>query len=313
MVQVGLHIDGDVWEPEQIAKVEDHGFDILTTGEHILFFRPILDTITVLAYAAAVTKKIKLVPSTIILPLRHPTILAKELISIDLLSKGRLIASVGIGGDYPREFDACGIPMSERGIRADEGIEIIRKFWSGTRFSYHGKIFRLDDADMLPAPHQPGGPPLWVCGRSDPAMRRAARFGDGWQPYMYTAEQLRESIAKIRDFAGAQGRELTSDFAFTSFMYVSMDPDVGKARDKAIEQLNYRFNMPFDKLVDKYCAYGPPQKIIEELARYAEAGTNHLIVALIMPAAERMDYVARFAGDILPALKQLTPNDRPNA
>ena len=77
-LQVGFHIDGDVWEPEQIAAVEGHGFDLLTTGEHILFFRPILDTITVLAYAAAVTKTIKLVPSTIILPLRHPTMMARR-------------------------------------------------------------------------------------------------------------------------------------------------------------------------------------------------------------------------------------------
>ena len=67
-IQVGFHIDGDVWEPEQITQVEEHGFDILTTGEHILFFRPILDTVTVLAYAAAVTTKIKLLPSTLILP-----------------------------------------------------------------------------------------------------------------------------------------------------------------------------------------------------------------------------------------------------
>ncbi len=122
-LQVGLHIDGDVWEPEQIKAVEDHGFDIMTTGEHMVFFRPILDTVTVLSYAAAVTSKIKLVPSTLILPLRHPTVMAKELTSIDILSKGRLIASVGIGGDYPREFQACGISMKERGRRANEGIE----------------------------------------------------------------------------------------------------------------------------------------------------------------------------------------------
>ncbi|MDP6030757.1 MAG: LLM class flavin-dependent oxidoreductase, partial [Arenicellales bacterium] len=96
-VEVGFHVDGDVWEPDQMKAVEDHGFDIMTTGEHILFFRPILDVVTVLAYAAAVTTRIKLVPSTLILPLRHPTMMAKELISLDILSKGRLTASVGIG------------------------------------------------------------------------------------------------------------------------------------------------------------------------------------------------------------------------
>ncbi len=304
-VQIGFHIDGDVWEPKQIKQVEDHGFDILTTGEHIIFFRPILDTITVLAYAAAATERIKLLPSTIIMPLRHPTMLAKELTSIDILSKGRLIASVGIGGDYPREFDALGVSMKERGIRANEGIQIMRKFWSGERFSFDGKIFKFEDMDMLPPPYQKGGPPLWVCGRSDPAMRRAARMGDGWQPYMYTAEQLGESITKVHDFADEAGRILPDDFAFTSFVYISQHDDVQEARNRAIEQLSYRFNMPFEKIVDKYCAYGPADRIIENLAEYVQHGANHLIVALVMPEEERMEYVARFAEEILPALQKM--------
>lgn len=301
-LKVGFHIDGDVWEPEQIKAVEDHGFDLLTTGEHILFFRPILDTVTVLAYAAAVTTRIKLVPSTLILPLRHPVMMAKELTSIDILSKGRLIASVGIGGDYPREFEALGVPMSERGLRANEGIEIMKAFWSGETFDYDGKIFQLKGADMQPGPYQKGGPPLWVCGRSDPAMKRAAKYGDGWQPYMYTADQVAESVDKVKGFASDIGRDLPPDFAFTTFMYVSMHDDVQEGRNRAIEQLSYRFNMPFEKIVDKYCAYGPNDRIISELQTYVDAGTNNLIVALVMPEDERMDYVAKFAEEILPAL-----------
>ncbi len=304
-LQIGFHLDGDVWEPDQITKVEEHGFDILTTGEHIVFFRPILDIITVLSYAAAVTSRIKLVPSTLILPLRPPAILAKELTSIDILSKGRLIASVGIGGDYPREFNACGVSMKERGVRANEGIEIMRKFWSGERFDYHGKVFQMEDMDMLPGPYQKGGPPLWVCGRSDPAMKRAAKYGNGWQPYMYTTEQLAESVDKVKGFANEIGRELEDDFAFTTFMYVSMHDDVKEGRNRAIEQLSYRFNMPFEKIVDKYCAYGPADRIIEDLQRYVDAGTNHIIVGLIMPSEERMDYVAKFATEILPALQAM--------
>jgi probable F420-dependent oxidoreductase len=304
-VQVGFHIDGDVWEPEQLTRVEDLGFDIMTTGEHIIFFRPILDVVTVLAHAAAVTKRIKLVPSTIILPLRHPTIMAKELTSLDILSKGRLIASIGIGGDYPREFQACGVPIKERGARANEGIEIMRKYWSGERFDYTGKIFQLEDVDLLPPPVQPGGPPLWVCGRSEAAMRRAARLGDGWQPYMYTADQLRDSVDKVRTFGDEAGRPVADDFAFTSFMYVSMHDDVDEARRLAIEQLTYRFNLPFEKIVDKYCAYGPPDRIIETLGEYVSAGANHVIVGLVMPPEERMDYVEKFAADILPALQAM--------
>ena len=304
-VEVGFHVDGDVWEPDQMKAVEDYGFDIMTTGEHILFFRPILDVVTVLAYAAAVTTRIKLVPSTLILPLRHPTMMAKELISLDILSKGRLTASVGIGGDYPREFQACGVPVKERGVRANEGIEIMRKYWSGERFDYNGTIFQLEDVDMLPPPDQPGGPDLWVCGRSDPAMRRAARLGDGWQPYMYTAQQFHDSVGKVKGFAKEADRELSDNFAFTSFMYVSMHENVETARNNAIEQMTFRFNLPAEKIVDKYCAYGPDERIIENLESYVRAGANKLIVALIMPPEERMDYVERFATNILPELQKM--------
>ena len=304
-LRIGLHTDGDPWEPDEFKLVEDVGFDILTTGEHIVFHRPILDVITVLAYAAAVTKSIKLAPSTIILPLRHPTIIAKELTSLDVLSRGRLIASIGIGGDYPREFPACGVPKSQRGKRSNEALEIIRKYWRGERFDYEGEIFQLHDVDMLPGPVQENGPPIWVCGRSEAAMRRAVRLGDGWQPYMYTAEQFQHSVKRISEIAEQEQRPLAKDFAYTSFSYVSMDASVERARDYAIEQLSYRFDLPFEKIVDKYCAYGPPERIVESLAAYVEAGATNLIVALVMPPEDRRTWIRRFAEEVLPGLRQL--------
>ena len=183
----------------------------------------------------------------------------------------------------------------------------MRKYWSGERFDYHGKIFQLRDVDMLPSPVQPGGPPLWVCGRSEAAMRRAARLGDGWQPYMYTADQFRGSVTKVREFGDEAGRPVAEDFAFTSFMYVSMHDDVDEARRLAIEQLTYRFNLPFEKIVDKYCAYGPPERIIETLGAYVEAGANHVIVGLVMPEEQRIEHVEKFAADILSALQAMMP------
>ncbi|MBT6273859.1 MAG: TIGR03619 family F420-dependent LLM class oxidoreductase [Chromatiales bacterium] len=307
--KIGLHTDGDPWEPDEFALVEEVGFDILTTGEHIVFHRPILDVVTVLAYAAAVTKHIKLAPSTIILPLRHPTIMAKELTSLDVLSKGRLIASIGIGGDYPREFPACGVSTSQRGVRSNESLEIIRKYWSGKRFSYDGKIFQLDDVDMLPQPVQEGGPPIWVCGRTTAAMRRAVALGDGWQPYMFTADHFRDSVRTVQSLAADAGRTLQPDFAYTSFVYVSMDDNVERARQYAIEQLTYRFDLPFEKIVDKYCAYGPPSRIVDTINAYVEAGSNNVVIALVMPPEARREWIERFAKNVLPSLKMLTVVD----
>ena len=186
-------------------------------------------------------------------------------------------------------------------------LEIIRKYWSGERFDFHGKVFQLEDVDMLPAAdsspedHRYG----FVVAPSRPCAGLPG-LGDGWQPYMYTAEQFRESVRKVNTFAAEAGRSLPADYAFVSFMYCSMHEDVDEARRRAIEQLTYRFNLPFEKIVDKYCAYGPPERIIENLGRYVQAGANTLIVGLVMPPAERMAYVERFASQILPQLQRLS-------
>lgn len=306
-VKFGFHFAGDPWEPEDLRCVEDCGFEYLTTGEHIVFHRPILEAISALGYAAACTKKIKLVPSTLILPLRHPTMVAKSFASLDVLSKGRVTLTVGVGGDYPREFHACDVPMNERGQRATEAIEIMRKYWTGERFSYNGKIFQLEDVDMMPLPVQEGGPPIWVSGRSKPALRRAALLGDGWNPYMYSPELCRESFFDVKNVAEEAGRELPKDYAFSCFIYCAMDDDIEKARREGIADLEYRYKQPFDKLIDKYCAYGPPARIAETISKYIEAGANNILIGLTMPEDRRQEYTERFAKEVLPELRKLTP------
>ena len=304
---VGMHCDGDAWEPDHISLVEDVGFDVLTTGEHIVFHRPILESVSVLGFAAGLTRTIKLAPATLILPLRHPTMVAKQFASLDVLSKGRIIVTAGVGGDYPREFHACGVPKTERGVRSDEAIEIIRKYWAGERFDYRGKIFQLRDVDLQPPPVQPGGPPIWIAGRSSPAMRRAAILGDGWLPYMYTPEQCRDSFSIVKYMAEQGGRTLPADYAFACFIYCSMHDVVEEARDRAIEVLTYRYRQPFEKIVDKYCAFGPPNRIVELLSRYIEAGASRLFIGLVMPPEERTIHIERFANAVMPELKKLRP------
>ena len=262
---------------------------------------------TVLTYAASVTSRIKVGPATLILPLRHPTILAKQLSSMDVLSNGRVVLTIGVGGDYPREFAACEVPMSERGVRATESIEILRKYWSGERFDYDGKIFKLKDVDMLPKPVQPGGIPIWVSGRQDGPMRRAATLGDGWHPYMYTAARCKESFHRVKEMAAEAGRTLPKDYIFACFIYTSLHDDVALARERGVAEMTYRYDQDFSPLVDKYCAYGPPAKIIDYLSEYIEAGVNYFILAPIMAPKERREHLDRMARDVLPTLAKMTP------
>jgi probable F420-dependent oxidoreductase len=305
--KVGISCGGDFWSPGDIRSVEDLGFDSFWTGEHIVYHRPILEAMTVLTYAATLTNRIKVGPATLLLPLRHPTILAKQVSSLDFISKGRVILTVGVGGDYPREFDGCGIPLKERGARASEAIEILRKYWTGKRFDYDGTIFKLRDVDMLPTPVQPGGPKIWVSGRQDAPMRRAATLGDGWNPYMYTPDRCHESFVKIKEMAVEVGRELPKDYTFACFIYVSLDDDEAKARKRGVEELTYRYDQDFSTLVDKYCAYGSAARVTDYLARYIKAGVNYFILAPIMPPDKRRAHLERLAQDVVPSLEKLTP------
>ena len=303
----GITCGGDYWTPAEIRSVEALGYDSFWTGEHIIYHRPILESVTLLTHAAALTSRVNIGPATFILPLRHPTIVAKQFSCLDVLSNGRVILTVGVGGDYPREFDGCGVSIKERGRRATEAIEIMRKYWSGEHFDYEGKFFQLKDVDMLPTPVQPGGPPIWISGRQEGPMRRAATMGDGWHPYMYTPERCRTSFLRVKEMADEAGRTLPESFVFAIFIYVSTFDDVAKARKTAVDELTYRYDQDFEPLVDKYCAYGPPDRVIESLARYVEAGVNYFILAPVMPPDNRRAHLERLAADVLPSLGTLTP------
>ena len=113
------------------------------------------------------TERILLGPAAILTPLRHPTMLAKELATLDIIAGGRLIVVAGVGGDFPKEFEAAGVPMAKRGRRTTETIEIMRRYWTEETFSYHGSVFELEDVWLTPKPVQEGGPPIWLAGRSE--------------------------------------------------------------------------------------------------------------------------------------------------
>ncbi len=304
----GVSNGGHHWPAADIRALEELGFDSFWAGEHIVYHRPMLDAVTPLAYAAAVTSRIKIGPATLLLPLRHPTLVAKEFSCLDVLSGGRIILTVGVGGDYAREFAACNVALNERGQRATEAIEIIRKYWAGGRFDYSGKIFNLRDVDMLPLPVQPGGPPIWVSGRQEGPMRRAATLGDGWNPYMYSPERCRASFSQIKSMARDAGRTLAGDYVWACFVFVSVDDDVATARRLAIEDMSARYDQDFAGLVDKYCAHGPPGRVAEHLARYVEAGVNYFILAPVMPPDRRRDHLERIATEVLPAVRAIEPS-----
>lgn len=304
MIRIGLTCGGTWWEPELFQDIERRGFDSIWTGEHIVFHRPILDGICVIAGVAAVTERVEIGPAAIMFPLRHPTLLAKELASIDIMSNGRLIVTAGVGGDYPKEFEACGVPHARRGRRTTEMVEIMRKYWTEERFSYHGELIDLDNVWMEPKPVSPNGPRIWMAGRSDAAIERAARLGDGYMPYMFTAGQCADSMRRIREVSERLEQPLRENFVLSAFIYVSLHDDRDYARRLAVEDLGWRYNQPFDRLVDKYCVFGTAEQVREQLDEYVRAGVTHFVLAPVQEKGQEREMVARYAEEVLHPMKQ---------
>lgn len=304
---IGISCGGEWWGLDAYRRVEELGFDGLFTGEHLLFHRPTWDAVTMCAAMAAVTERIAIGPAATIAPLRHPTLLAKEFAGVDLISNGRLLLCLGVGGDYPKEFEATNTPLERRGKRTGETLEILRRYFSGERFSYQGEIFQLDDVWLEPGPARPGGPPLWLAGRREPSQRRAALLADGWLPYMYTAKSVARTFDFIRAEAEQAGRELPADYAWGAYTYLSFGDDAEEARRRADEHLAWRYAEPrfVGDLAGRYHVSGDVEGCVEGLLRYVEAGVTHLVFYPVLREGQSIDdALEEIGGAVLPAFRQ---------
>jgi alkanesulfonate monooxygenase SsuD/methylene tetrahydromethanopterin reductase-like flavin-dependent oxidoreductase (luciferase family) len=229
-------------------------------------------------------------------------VVAKEVASLDIISNGRIILGVGVGGEFPREFVACGVPVKERGRRTDEAIEVMRKLWSESGVNHDGRFFHLEDANMQPKPVQKPGPPIWVAGRSEAAIKRAARLGDGYMPYLFSPERYRDSLEKVSAFAQKHGRDPTAIEA-GMYQFICLADTHEEARQRAIQDLSIRYNQPFDRIVDRYCVLGTPDQCAERLGQYVEAGVRHFILVPIAPPPELPTHLEVYAREIVPRVR----------
>jgi probable F420-dependent oxidoreductase len=162
--------------------------------------------IATLAYLAAGTNQIRLGTGILLLALRHPLHVAKEMATLDVLSKGRAILGVGLGW-LTEEFDALGVPFRERAGRVRESIEVLRKIWAGGRLEHRGRYYSFSEVTSYPQPVRTGGPPIWFGGSAEPALRRAAELGDGWLGTSGRPDKVEQRVAAVRKRADELGRK----------------------------------------------------------------------------------------------------------
>ena len=288
-----------------VRLVDDCGYDSLWVGDHIAFAVAIFDPLLQLAQAAVVSRRLKLGTNVYLVPLRHPVPIAKQAATLDHLSEGRLIFGVGIGGEFPKEFEACGVPLGERGARLTAAIPLLRQLWSGEPVSYGGRYFgAFSEVLMQPPARQPGGPPIWVGGRADAALARAGRLADGWISYVVTPETYRDGLGKIAAAAEAAGRKI-EHFGTGHLLFARLDETYDKALDAAAATLSHRYAMDFRRAAERYAALGRPEQVAARIRAFHEAGVRHLVLDLVGPYEERPKQIENFARDVLPLLADL--------
>lgn len=287
---------------EFAQRAENLGFDVLGCGEHVSFYVPTANTYISLSVAAGATERIRLMSTIVLLPLYPAALAAKLGAALDVASGGRYMFGVGIGGEIPREFEACGVPIKERGPRTDEALQVIRRLWTEEKVTFDGRFTTLNDVSIAPAPIQKPNPPIWVAGRRDGAMRRAARYADGWLPYMYTPEMLGESIAKIQAFGEEAGRDM-STFTPGVFIFTSIHKDRDKAIEMAAARLGKQYAQDFSNLVGKYALVGTPDDCRERLKKYIDAGAKMVMLSSACPDDYMDENVELMAKELVAAFR----------
>ena len=296
-------------EPERawLAAAERLPIESIWQGGHILPTRPTGEAVTRLALMAAWTERVRVGTAILLLPLYHPVVVSKQLVDLDARTGGRITVGVGVGGEFPHEYEAVGVPLSERGPRLDESMELLRLLWSGKPVTYHGRFYRLDDVELRPvavpeatAPAQSGGPPLVVSGRKEPAMRRAARFGDGWMPYLMSPGAYARSVQTIKDEAERIGRDL-ANFEWMMYLYCSVRRDSDRAREDVATFLRGAYGDKPGAMLERIAPAGAPEDVARRLQEYVDAGVRHFVISPAS-AGDTLDVVTVAAEEVLPRL-----------
>ena len=289
-------------EPDRdwLAAVERLPIASVWQGGHLLPPTATGEAVTRLALLTAWTERVRVGTAVLQLPLYPPVLAAKQLADLDSRSGGRVSVGVGVGGEFPQEFEAVGVPVAERGPRTDEAMTLLRALWRGGPVTHHGRFFDLDATELRPVrgAMRPGGPPLLVSGRKPPAMRRAARLGDGWMPYLMSPSAYARSVATITEEAG--DRDL-GDFEWLLYLYCSIRPDGDRARADVARFLGGAYGDKPAAMLDRIAPAGTPDEVAARLQDYVDAGVRHFIISPAAPE-NTLEVVRLAAEEVLPQL-----------
>lgn len=271
------------------VEAERAGFDAVWVGDSPLA-RPRHDALLMLAAVAARTSRVTLGTAVLLAPARNAVALAHSAATLDRLAAGRLVLGLGAGFPYPateRQFEALGMPFRGRIGRLEETIAAMRALWSagGEPVTVHGRHVAFEDVAVVPGPHRPGGPPLWLAGIGERAEERVGRLADGWLPYPPEPARYAEAWARVSDAARRAERP---EPVAGMYLTAALDADPAVAQERLRTTIEAYYEMPVDLVGQVQALYaGTPEGLAERVAQYAEAGARHVVLRICDERPER--------------------------
>ena len=284
------------------VRVEKLGYESIWAWDHILLgvepSFPIIEALSILTAIAARTQTLKLGTGVLVMPMRNPVILAKQLGSLDLISNGRVIVGTAVGW-YKREFKAMGVDFHERGKIMERSLDIIKRLWTEDRVTEDFPPYSIKDAVMYPKPVQKPHPPILIGGYVDAVLRRAATKGDGWLTYYYTADSFASNWARIRGFAEEAGRN-PDELISTNQLPICVGPR-SKVEAPMREWLQTDWDYAsWSESTAESAIMGTVDECVEQLQKHVATGVDRLIFVPYRYQDEQLEIIAR---EIIPRLR----------
>ncbi|HEB89760.1 MAG TPA: LLM class flavin-dependent oxidoreductase [Deltaproteobacteria bacterium] len=276
-----------------LSRVRDVGLDHVFVADHISFHSGMgMDGLIQAATIAALEPQLRIHIGVYLLALRHPVAVARQIASLCESAPDRLVFGVGVGGEDRHEIEICGVDPKTRGRRTNECLVALRALLSGKPTTHRCEFFEFEDALIRPAPDPPV--PIVIGGRSNAAVRRAARFGDGWLGVWCSPRRYAEVVREIEEIGSTGPDRRSAGWDHGLQVWVGLDDDPNRARTRLAGRMEAMYRIPFERF-ERYSPWGSPEEIASALAPYVEAGCRHFN---LMPVAASTEAAIDGIGEI---------------
>lgn len=324
-MKIGVFIGGATYlgVDDLAVQADKLGFQSFWVGDHMFISDPFYEAVgynpekgkspyleawTTLAAISKITENIRIGTCVTPLPMRNPSILAKQVANVDFLSGGRVTLGVGTGR-YEREFEAYGVSFDSYEVRLEktiEGIEMMKKLWTEPFPTYEGKHYEIKSAPLWPKPIQDPHPPIWFGGESKKIMEALAKYGDGWVPYCPSPKVFAEIYEDVKSSIMKMERKV-GDVESAAVVLAYIGSSMEEAREVAEPIVNVRGSRSLEAEswdeAKKNIVYGSPEDCIEKIEEYRKAGVQHLLLEMISPQVAQ-ECVKKFGRKVLPYFKE---------